>query len=177
MEGLDNPNEYDLNRINYDMWIDQLLCSVEGIWYVEHEERNFGIEEKIKKLDNMIKYILNALDNISYDDKENIIKILKIKQDLLAPLLKKYQKIKKDYIEYDTYYRKNLFMTYKEKYLTASLFAFSEKNVCLSVMNDIQIMLKDRFFDFLYDYFDLRDSFFDINNYILKIKKLFNIEI
>ena len=34
---------------------------------------------KIKKLDNMIKYILNALDNISYDDKENIIKILKIK--------------------------------------------------------------------------------------------------
>ena len=176
MEGLVNPNEYDLNRIKYVLWIDQPLCSVDGIWYVEHEESNFGIEEKIKKLDEIINYILNALNDISYNDKENLVNTLKTKKNLLSDLLKRYQKNKKTFIEFDSYYRENVFQEYKEKYLDAWLFSFSEKKMCLTVTNDIQRRLKERFYDFLYDYFDLRDSFFAINNYILKIKKLFNIE-
>ena len=176
MEGLVNPNEYDLNRIRYVLWIDQPLCSVDGIWYVEHEESNFGIEEKIKKLDEIFNYILNALNDISYNDKENLVNTLKTKKNLLSDLLKRYQKNKKTFIEFDSYYRENVFQEYKEKYLDASLFSFSEKKMCLTVTNDIQRRLKERFYDFLYDYFDLRDSFFAINNYILKVKKLFNIE-
>ena len=177
MEGLVNPNESDLKEINYDMNIDRPICSVEGIWYVEQEERKFGIEEKIKKLNNLINVLLDSLNNISYNNKENLINTIKTKQNLLNQLLKRYENIKKSFIEYDSYYRKNLFFEYNIKYWNASIFSSDESKICLSVMNDIQIRLKKRFENFLFDYFDLRNSFFDINNYIIKVKKLFNIEI
>ena len=38
------------------------------------------------------------------------------------------------------------------------------------------MLLRDKFFDFLNDYYSFVDSFIGINNYILKVKKLFNIE-
>ncbi len=177
MDGLINPNQSDLKEIKYDLNMDRADCSIEGIWYVEHEESKFGIEEKIKKLNDIINNILDPLNNISYDDKENLINTIKTKQNLLNQLLKRFQNIKKNFIEFDSYYREILFAEYRRKYCNAPLFDFTEKNLCLSVMNDIQIRLKKRFEDFLFDYFDLRNTFFDINNYILKTKILFNIEI
>lgn len=177
MEGLVNPNESDLKNIHYFLWLDDINCCVAGIYYVEHEESDFGIEEKIRRLNEIINHILDALDNITYEDKENLIKTIKAQQDLLPSLLKRYQDKKKSYIEFDSYYRENLFQVYITKYLNAPLLAFTQRKICLSVTNDIQIRLKAKFEEFLFDYFDLRNSFFNINNYILKIKKLFNIDI
>ena len=175
MEGLINPNQSDLKNIHYFLWLDELICCVEGIWYIEHEETNFGIENKIQRLDEIINHIVYALDNISYDDKPNLIKTIRTKQNSLSDLLKRYREIKQKYIDFDFYYREKLFEEYKTKYFNASFFVFTEKKLCMSVMNDIKICLKKKFDDFLLNYFDLRNSFFDINNYILKIKKLFNI--
>ena len=45
----------------------------------------------------------------------------------------------------------------------------------LSIGLDIQILLREKFYDFLNNYCDLIDKFIDINNYIIKIKILFNI--
>ena len=177
MEGLVNPNESDLKNIHYCLWLDDFTCSLEGIHYVEHEEEEFGIEEKIKRLNDIINHILGALDNISYENRENMIEAIKTKQNLLSTLLKRYQDNKKSYIEFDSYYRENLFQVYKRKYLCAPLLDFTQRKTCLSVTNDIQIRLKAKFNDFLFDYFDIRNSFFSINNYILKIKQLFNIDI
>ena len=177
MEGLVNPNESDLKNIHYFLYLDDVSCCVEGIRYVEHEEEDFGIEKKIKKLNDIINHILGALDNIPYENKENLIETIKTKQNSLSTLLKRYQDNKKSYIEFDSYYRDNLFQVYKRKYLCAPLSAFTQRKICLSVTNDIQIKLKTKFEDFLFDYFDLRNSFFDINIYFIKLKKLFNIKI
>lgn len=176
MEGLVNPNESDLKTINYNIWIDRAICSGEGIWYIEYDERNFGIEGKIAKLNEIIIHILSSLNNIPYDNKENLITTIKTKQDSLAEILKSYQEIKNEFIQFDSYYRKELFNNiYMTKYCEASFFSFAEKKLCLSVMNDIQFQVKKAFDKFLIKYFDLRNKFFDINKYILRIKKLFNI--
>ena len=86
MEGLINPNQSDLKNNDYCLWLDEPICCVEGIWYIEHEETNFGIENKIQRLDEIINHILEALNNISYDDKPKLIKTLQTKQYLLADL-------------------------------------------------------------------------------------------
>ena len=44
-------------------------------------------------------------------------------------------------------------------------------------MTHIQLLLKARFDDFCHDYIKIWDKFFDINKYIIKIKKLFNINV
>lgn len=178
MEGLVNPKESDLKKIHYIIWKDEPICSGEGLWYIEYDERNFGIEAKITKLNEIMTSVLSALNNISDDNKENLINTIKTKQDLLADILKSYKEIKNDFIQFDSYYRKQLFdNTYKIKYWEASFFSFAEKNLCMSIMNDIQIQLKKAFEKFLFKYFDLRNNFFNINNYIIKIIKLFNIVI
>ena len=41
-----------------------------------------------------------------------------------------------------------------------------------AIMNNIQIIIRDKFFDFRQRYFAIRNSFFDINQYIIKIKKI-----
>ncbi len=108
--------------------------------------------------------VLSALNNISDDNKENLINTIKTKQDLLAEILKSYKEIKNDFVQFDSYYRKQLFdNTYKIKYWEASFFSFAEKNLCMSVMNDIQIQLKKAFEKFLFKYFDLRNYFANQN--------------
>ena len=84
MEGLINPNQSDLKNNDYCLWLDEPICCVEGICYIEHEETNFGIENKIQRLDEIINHILEALNNISYDGKPKLIKTLQTKQYLLA---------------------------------------------------------------------------------------------
>ena len=43
-------------------------------------------------------------------------------------------------------------------------------------MIDIQKLLKKKFEDFCKQYYNIRNEFFEINDYLLKIKKLFNID-
>ena len=98
------------------------------------------------------------------------------KKNMLADLSQKYKEKEKNYIEADKFYREELFIFYRIKYNNTSEFAFSESKMYLSIMNDIQSLLRDKFRGFLNDYQDIRNSFFDINNYIIKIKKLFDIK-
>ena len=104
-----------------------------------------------------------------------IIKIIKQKQDCLKGLSTKYKDIKNKFIENDIYYREKLFEFYRNCYHNASTFAFSEKKKYLSIMNDIQWILKEKFLNFLDDYTIILKEFFEINNYFIKIKKLYNI--
>lgn len=41
-------------------------------------------------------------------------------------------------------------------------------------MFEIQILLKDKFDDFCEAYYNIRNEFFKINNYIIKFKQLIN---
>ena len=100
---------------------------------------------------------------------------MRAKKDNLEDLLQKYKEKEKNYIETDKFYREELFVFYRIKYNNTSEFAFSESKMYLSIMNDIQSILRDKFLSFVNDYNDIRNAFFDINNYIIKIKKLFNI--
>lgn len=177
MEGLTNISQSYIDRIAINIvLIDCPVCYIAGIWFVERESRYFGIEEKIKKLDEIINNVLNKLNDICDENKENYINTIKAKQNDLLKLATEYRKIENKFVENDKYYRKNLFEFYQKKYFNSPLFAFAEKRKYLSVMNDIQYLLKEKFNEYCNDYSHIRDSFFEINNYIIKIKKLYNIQ-
>ena len=51
---------------------------------------------------------------------------------------------------------------------------FLKKNI--SIGFDLQILLRNKFFDFFDNYYALINKFIDLNNYIIKVKLLFNME-
>ena len=108
-------------------------------------------------------------------NKENIQKILHEKEELLIDLFFQYEEIEKNYTEDDKFVRENLFEFYKKKYKNCSYFSFSKMKFLMDTMNDIQAQLRKKFFQYCDKYCQIRNNFFEINNYIIKIKKLFNI--
>ncbi len=157
------------------VWIDATFCSIGGKWFVEREPRFFGIEDKITQLDEIIKKVLDRIKTLSEDNKDYFINTIKIKQNQLAKLASEYKEISKKFIENDVFYRENLFELYKEKYNNSHLLDFAERRTYLSMMNGIQILMKEKFTEYCNEYNNIRDSFFEINNFIIKVKKLFNI--
>ena len=178
MEGIAYPYPYDLDikLISYFIFQDEILCTVDGICFIQNENNHFGLEDKIEKLAPIINDTLNKLKDINDSNKECYIKEVKKKQDYLNKLPGKFKQIKQKFIEYDDYYRKNLIEYYRKKYDDTWAFNISERKKYLSIGVDIQMILRDKFFDFLNDYYSIVDSFIGINNYILKVKRLFNIE-
>lgn len=177
MEGLKNISQSYIDNIAmHVIWIDATECCNGGMWFVEREPRHFGIEDKITKLDEIIKKVLDRIKTLSEDNKDYFINTIKIKQNHLATLASKYREISKKFIENDSFYREYLFELYKKKYNNYHLLDFAERRTCLSVMNGIQILMKEKFTEYCNEYNNIRDSFFEINNFIIKVKKLFNIK-
>ena len=75
------------------IWKDVTECSVWGIWFVEREPMFFGIEDKITKLDEIIKKVLDRIKTLSEDNKDYFINTIKIKQNYLAKISSKYREI------------------------------------------------------------------------------------
>ena len=168
MEGLTNPYQ-SVSEVDYTIYEDCMRCSVEGIWFIENED--FNLEKKIKKLNSIINKVLNKLKDFDSDNKDNIINTVSEKQKLLKDILKEYEEIEEKYIEYDEFYREEVFQFYKNEY-NDIVFDIFKKNKILSIGIDIQNLLMKKFFDFLSNYFVLIDKFIDINNYIVKVKIL-----
>lgn len=176
MENIINPRWTDINDIAYIIWDNDTIITMAGIWFIEREKSEFGMEKKIESLDKIIIDITNRLKMISYENKDNIITKLKEKRDLLSVLLNKFTKIKKTYYEYDNYLRYQVFEFYKSKYYSEPLFSFFKRRQYIAIMNEIQLMLKKKFADFCNDYVKIRDEFFDINAYAIKVKRFFNFQ-
>ncbi len=178
MEDLVNPFDSDIKNKIYYTYNDGENFSNDGIWFIEHEHRNFNIKDKINKLDAIIANLLIKIyDTPNQENRENIIKMIKGKKSNLADLLKQYNDLEKNYIEFDKYHRENLFEYYKNKYQSTWFFDFAEKKMFLSINKDIEIIIRDKFDEFCKEYIKIRNSFFKINNYIIKLKKLYDIKI
>ena len=95
---------------------------------------------------------------------------------MLANLLKQYNDIEKDYIEFDKYYRKELFEFYTIEYENTWFFDFAKKRMYLSILNELQIIIKNKFYEYFNNYLSIRESFFKINNYFINLKILYNIQ-
>ena len=175
MEGLTNPYYSDIKQILYPLYRYMDKCSLAGMWHLQRESRFFGIKELIIRLGGIINKISLKLDCIEYENKENVKKILLEKEELLIELFFQYEEIEKNYTEDDKFFRENLFEFYKKKYKNCSYFSFSKMKFLMYTMNDIQAQLRKKFFQYCDKYCQIRNNFFEINNYIIKIKKLFNI--
>ena len=79
MEDLVNPLISDLPDY-YPIYENELRCCVQGIWFVEREPKHFDIKGKIEKLDGIINNIMKKLNNISYDNKENLFDSMRVKK-------------------------------------------------------------------------------------------------
>ena len=175
MEGLSNPYYSDIKEIYYPLNLNKAFCSSAGIWYLEREARFFGIKEIIIKLGGIINKLLFKLDSMVEENKEITKKILQEKEELLIKLIFQFEEIEKKYTEEDKYFREDLFEFYAIKYRNLSIFSFLEKKVLMDAMNEIQTQLRKTFFLYVDKYYQIRNNFFEINNYIIKVKRLFNI--
>lgn len=96
---------------------------------------------------------------------------------MLDDLLNQYNKLEKNYIEFDKYNREQLFEFYKREYENTWIFEFEKRKMYLTIMFDIQMIIKDKFNEFFNTYKKIRESFFRINNFIINLKKLYNTQI
>ena len=48
MEDITYPYNLDIERIRYVIFPDEIICCVEGIWFINHENNHFGLEPKLK---------------------------------------------------------------------------------------------------------------------------------
>ena len=174
MKELVNPYWSDLDT-DYPLFLGEAISPVYGIYIVENEHSNYNLIGKVQKLDEIIDDVIGKLNKITFENKDNLIDTIKIKKNTLANIISKYEEMVKNFKEIDKIYRVELFEFYKAKYENASFFAFSERNKYLSIMNDIQLLIKKGYDSFIYDYYQLRNSFFEINKYIIKVKILFQI--
>ena len=175
MEGLSNPYYSDIKEIYYPLNLNKAFCSSAGIWYLEREARFFGIKEIIIKLGGIINKLLFKLDSMVEENKEITKKLKQKKEELLIELIFQFEEIEKKYTEEDKYFREDLFEFYAIKYRNLSIFSFLEKKVLMDAMNEIQTQLRKTFFLYVDKYYQIRNNFFEINNYIIKVKRLFNI--
>ena len=175
MESLSNPYYSDIKEIYYPLHLNHNFCSSAGIWYLEREARFFGIKEIIIKLGGIINKLLFKLDSMVEENKEITKKLLQEKEELLIELIFQFEEIEKKYTEEDKYFREDLFEFYAIKYRNLSIFSFLEKKVLMDAMNEIQTQLRKTFFLYVDKYYQIRNNFFEINNYIIKVKRLFNI--
>ena len=168
MEGLTNPYK-SVSDVDYTIFEDCMECSGEGLYFIVNE--NFNLKKKIKKLNSIIIKVLNKLKDFNSDNKEILINTISEKQNLLKDILKEFNEIKDKFMEYDEFYREEVFQFYKKEY-NHIIFNIFAKNKILSIGIDIQNLLKKKFYDFLSNYFALIDKFILINNYIVKVKIL-----
>lgn len=103
--------------------------------------------------------------------------MLEEKKSILADLLNQYNELEKNYIEFDKYNREQLFEFYKREYENTWIFEFAKRKMYLTIMFDIQMIIKDKFNEFFNTYKKIRESFFRINNFIINLKKLYNTQI
>ena len=175
MEGLINPYKSNV-KVKYAIftkWSKWMMCSADGIFFIRDEE--FQLKEKIAKLDSIVEQVLDKLKETDSDNIANIIDTINEKRDLLKDILKEYKKIKNKYIGYDKFYRLEVFQFYKNEYDNI-IFDIFKKEKYFLIGLDIQKLLRDKFTDFFHNYSRLIDRFIEINNYIVKIKILFNIQ-
>ena len=178
MEDLINPLDSDIKNIRYITYNNGERCSIKGIWFVETEHRRFNIKDKINKLDAIIANLLiKIFETPNQENRDYIIKMMKEKKNILASLLSQYNDLENNYIAFDKYHRENLFQFYKNKYQSAWFFDIVEKRMYLSIIINIETMIRNKFDEFCKEYVKIRNSFFEINNYIIKLKKLYKIQI
>ena len=171
MEDIENPYWTDLNNVHQDVFWNWKTISEEGKRFVKNEHKKFDLAGKIVKLDAIIDDVLNKLKNEKYECKEELINNITEKKKLLKNLLDNYNDAKEKYLQYDEFYS-NLFYSYLLRY--ADVYFMDEETRFTAIMNNIQTLLRDKFSDFSQSYFTIRNSFFEANNYIIKVRKLFN---
>ena len=81
MEGIINPFKSGYKPLKFIIYTDIIVCSAEGTLFAMFEHLRFGLESKIEKLNKIITNILNKIMNIDYDNKENLINTINIKNN------------------------------------------------------------------------------------------------
>lgn len=174
MEGIIVPYKIERGYLDYLIYEDTIDCAISGLWFVKHEDWRFDIKAKINKLDSIINSTLEEIKDL--DSEKTFTVIINEKKKLLQSLAVEYAKIVKNYMKSDGYYR-SLINFYRNAYNNkTSFFDFSQKRKYIEISIHIQKLLKNEFLKFFSEYKKLRNTFIEINKYILNIKKMFDLD-
>ena len=106
-----------------------------------------------------------------YEPMDELVNNIKEKKKQLKELLVNYNEIKEKYLQFDKFYN-DLFDFHLDSLIAKNI--GDEWTRFTAIMNNIQIIIRDKFFDFRQSYYTIRNSFFEANSYIIKVKKMFN---
>ena len=171
MEDIVNPYWTDLNEVHQYIFWNSAIIDIDGYLFVTNEHNKFDLAGKIAKLDAIIDDVLTKLKEEKYEYKEELTNNIKEKKKLLKELLANYNAAKEKYLQFDEFYR-DLFNFHLDKFIVKG-FADEHKRLT-QVMNNIQVLIREKFLDFRQNYFTIRNSFFEANKFIIKVRKLFN---
>ena len=65
MEGITYLYDLDIGQIKYVIFPDEGICCVEGICFIKHGNKHFGLEAKTEKFAPIINDALNNLKDIN----------------------------------------------------------------------------------------------------------------
>ena len=170
MEKLNDENK-EL-RLNYKIYKNEINYDISYIVFFLVEKKNYGLEKKIEDLGIVISKLLIKLEKSTIKDKLNIIEILKGKQDVIKNLGIQFKEIVGKFIESFDYYS-SIIKDYKKKtgHLMRSFGKNKEKKQFLDIGIDLQLTIKDYFFDFYEKYKILKNSYLDNYKYITDLAK------
>ena len=171
MEDIVNPYWNDLNEVHQYVYWNSKIIDIDGYLFVTNEYNEFDLAGKIVKLDLIIDDVLSKLKDENYEYKEELINNTKERKKFLKELLVNYNDAKEKYLQFDEFYR-DLFDFYLDNFFANGL--TDEQTRFTEIMNNIQVLIRDKFFEFRQSYFTIRNSFFEVNKYIIKVRKLFN---
>lgn len=171
MEDIENPYWTDLNKVQQKIYWNWKITDTEGREFVLNEHNNFDLAGKIAKLDAIIDDVLNKLKKEKYEPMDELVNNIKEKKKQLKELLVNYNEIKEKYLQFDKFYN-DLFDFHLDSLIAKNI--GDEWTRFTAIMNNIQIIIRDKFLDFRQSYYTIRNSFFEANSYIIKVKKMFN---
>jgi hypothetical protein len=173
MEVKDEAEKVDelFNTIkNYYMiyYGDPPVYSVKSAEFFIIEEQIYHLQKRIDDLDKMISSLLEKLNSMDFQDKNNMIAQVQKEKDLVKSYQIGYKKMFDFYCNNFSYYRK-VFEFYKSKYYSGN---YNKKKI-LDICVTIQESIRDNFFASYNQYSLLRKHYKESNEFILKIKGKF----
>ena len=105
-------------------------------------------------MDTTIDDILNKLKKEKYEYMDELINNIKENKKLLKELLVKYNEIKEKYLQFDKFYN-DLFDFHLDIFIAKGI--GDELTRFTAIMNNIQIIIRNKFFDFRQRYFAIRN--------------------
>ena len=154
-------------KVDYKIYRNEFRISPKGINFINNEKANYNYLKKNSDLVNKMDALINYLNNLNFDKKEEIISVIKLKKKQNEEYAKNYIAQRDKFI----LYYKNCKDIIELNERNFNLFIYNKKKInenfmLLDISVNIQIKIAHMYEDLLDNHSKLRELY-DIDNQII----------